>query len=128
MNIFEKAVRLKIRFASDRGLLSVEQLFDLKLPQLDVVAKAVNVSLKGVAEQSFISSAASNPNLVIFETQMELVKAVIAEKLAEVDAAKKRAENRRKKAELLEALDQKDSEERKNMSRDQIEKALADLD
>ena len=65
-NLFEIATRQKFTFPSPRGLLNVEQLWDLPLTSirpdgstrtdsvsLDTVARAVNTQLKAVTEETF---------------------------------------------------------------------------
>lgn len=46
INIFEKASRLKLTFATKRGHLSVEQLWDLPLKGTDVSLNSLAVGLK----------------------------------------------------------------------------------
>ena len=96
-NMFETATRSKLRFASSRGELSVEQLWDVPLRartgddfNLDAVAKAANKVLKGLTEESFVSTERT-PAVARAETALELIKYVIATKLAEEKAAAKRA-------------------------------------
>lgn len=44
--MFEKASRIKLRYSTNRGVLSVEDLWDLSLEQLDPIAINLNKSLK----------------------------------------------------------------------------------
>ena len=44
--MFEKASRMKLRFNTQRGVLSVEDLWDLPLIQLDNIAIALNKKLQ----------------------------------------------------------------------------------
>ena len=44
--MFEKAARLKLRFTSPSGVVSVEDLWDLSLTRLNKVAQHVNNELK----------------------------------------------------------------------------------
>jgi hypothetical protein len=110
-NKFEFATRNKLRFDSTRGLLSVEQLWDLPLRSkdgfdLDGVAKQVNKKLKDLTEESFVQIERS-PAQDSAEIALELVKYIISVKLAEEDEAKVRAANREKKQQLLRILAEK---------------------
>jgi len=52
-NIFEVAVKSKFRFEF-KGLISVEDLFDLNVRDLDSVFKTLNSQLKQVKEESLL--------------------------------------------------------------------------
>lgn len=106
MSIFEKAVKQKLRFSSDRGLLTVEDLYDLPLKgkavSLDNLAKAVNRQLKAEDEESFVDTASSaNTTLNL---QLDILKHVIAEKVAERDAATQAAAKKAQREQLENAL------------------------
>ena len=42
MSIFEQSSRFKLRFQTNKYLLATEDLWDLSLPIMDTLAKAVN--------------------------------------------------------------------------------------
>lgn len=132
MNIFEFAARNKLRFPSNRGIINVEQLWDLPLQSrdgfdLDQVAKAVNVELKAQGEESFVTTAPS-PNKLKLEAAMELVKYIIAAKLDLQEAARKRAARNAEREKLIAALADKEHEAIKGMDADAIKKRLVELD
>lgn len=54
--MFEKASRMKLRFNTQRGVLSVEDLWDLPLIQLDNIATALNKKLQESKTESFIKT------------------------------------------------------------------------
>lgn len=92
MNIFEKATREKFRYPSAKGQLTTEQLWELPLTaksgfSLDEVAKAVNAELKAVDTESFVATE-TNPAKATLETKLEIVKHVIAVRIADDRAAK----------------------------------------
>lgn len=132
MNLFEKASKEKIRFATAKGNLTVEQLWDLPLSSargglsLDGVARAVNAKLKEVSEESFVSTT-SNPEKSLYELQLEIVKHIIA--VRQDENAKKRTDAERKaEREHLEQLLLKKQDERLGqMSEDDIKARLAEL-
>ena len=111
MTIFEKATREKFRYPSAKGQLTTEQLWELPLTaksgfSLDDVAKAVNAELKAVATESFVATEA-NPAKATLETKLEVVKHVIAVRLAEDQAAKAAAAKKLEKEKLLAVLGRK---------------------
>ena len=59
-NIFEAATRKALRFATERGPVTVEQLWQMPLQaknlfDLDSVAKDCNAKVKSFAEESFVT-------------------------------------------------------------------------
>ena len=55
MNIFEMATRNKFRFPY-KGLISVEDLWDLSHVQLDSIYKNLNKEIKQTQEESLLSA------------------------------------------------------------------------
>ncbi|GIJ09746.1 hypothetical protein ACFFMR_02870 [Micromonospora andamanensis] len=111
MTIFEKATREKFRYPSTKGLLTTEQLWELPLTaksgfSLDDVAKAVNAELKAVDTESFVATE-TNPAKATLETKLEVVKHVIAIRIAEDQAAKAAAAKKLEKEKLLAVLGRK---------------------
>ena len=123
INMFEQATRLKLRFKSNNGNISTEDLWDLPLSQLDDIAKGLRKELRDT-EDSFIEEKKSNATL---ELRFEVVKHVITTKLAERDAKAKAKEVAARRQVLLEALEGKQQEALKNMSVEDIQKELATL-
>ncbi|GIE85520.1 hypothetical protein [Actinoplanes regularis] len=111
MTVFEKATREKFRYPSTKGLLTTEQLWELPLTaksgfSLDDVAKAVNAELKAIDTESFVATE-TNPAKATLETKLEVVKHVIAVRLAEDQAAKAAAAKKLEKEKLLAVLGRK---------------------
>ena len=126
-NIFETATRKKLRFPSDRGDLSTEQLWDLTLPDLDAIARDVNKALKGVTEESFLDTS-PHPDKPRFTLQLNILKHVIDVKQTEAQAMLDRAKRAEKRRKLTEALEVKDDQAIQKKSRAALEKELAELD
>lgn len=126
-NLFETATREKYRFVSTKGALTTEQLWDLKLEDLDGVARTINNELKSMSEESFISTR-SNPSKKHSENKLDLVKHVIGVKQAEDAVRASEAERRRQKARLAEALANKQDQKLANMTEEQIRAELDKLD
>lgn len=114
MNL-EQAARLKYRFPSTKGALTVEQLWDLPLQSktgfdLDTVARDINRELKEQAEDSFVTPA-NNTLKNELVNKLEIVVHVINTKQAENaalrDASARKAERERLN-EILHMRTQKD--------------------
>lgn len=131
MNIFEQASKKKIRFNSNRGDLTVEQLWDMPLQSksgfdLDTIAKEVNRGIKASSEESFVTTKASSATTTL-ELQLEVLKHIIAVKIEAAASAAKRTENEARRAKLIEALENKQNSELNNMSTEDILKELEKL-
>lgn len=130
-NMFEYAARHKLRFASARGALSAEQLWDVPLRSkdgfdLDAVAKEANRHLKAMTEESFVATERT-PAHEKAEISLELVKRVIAVKIDEEAAAKRRAENRAEKEKLLAILAEKQNGKLSELSERELQRRIAAL-
>ena len=124
--MFEKASRIKLRFATTKGLLSVEDLWDLSLQSLDSIAKGVNKQVKESQEESFITTRSkSNTEL---ELSLEILKHVIKVKLEEKEA-KEQASLRKAELETLRQLKaEKATETLKSLSEEEIDARIAALE
>lgn len=125
MNIFEQATRRKVRFATAKGEISIEQLWDVPLTSkngfdLDAVAKAVHADLKASGEESFVSST-YNPAKAGHELKMEVVKHVIAVKLAEQQEAATALARKHEKEKLLQILANKQDQQLQTLSIEEIQ-------
>ena len=132
MNLFEIATRKKIRFASLKGELSVEQLWELPLTSrggvdLDTLAKAINKELKEQAEESFVTTS-TNPRRGELETKLEILKHIIKVKQDEAAAATKRVANQQERRKLEDLLARKNEQELEGLTTEEIQKKLAALD
>lgn len=127
-NIFEIAVRAKLRFATARfASVSVEDLFDLPLRELDEVAKGINRLINAEKEESFLSQ---NKNSVRkdLELKLEILKHIIGVKeteTAERVAAQNKAIQRQKLIDDLAAAEQREQQAK---TPEQLRAELAALD
>jgi len=131
MDIFEKTSRMKYRFPSPKGDLTIEHLWDLPLQarggcDLDTVARTVNAELKSVTEESFVETR-PNPKKGELEDKLTLVKHVIATKIAENKARVEAAGRQEKIRKLEDALAKKGDAALDAMSSEQIAAELAAL-
>lgn len=136
MNIFEQATRKKLRFASAKGELTVEQLWDLPLlitgntrdvrVDLDTVARMVNHELKAQTEESFVE-AKTNHLKALLELKMEIVKHIIADKLEAAEKARKALDDRAERERLMEVLRRKQDQALEDLSPEEIQKRLEAL-
>ena len=123
--LFETATRNKMRFPF-RGMISVEDLWDLSLTNLDSVFKTLNAEAKKSEEESLLETKSKENEEL--SNKIEIVKYIVNIKLEE----KKTRENARKNAEmkqrLLEIKAKRQDAALENLSDEDLDKMLAELD
>ena len=87
--IFEYATRNKVRFPFE-GMISVEDLWDLSLTNLDSIYKTLNKQVKQSEEESLLSTKASVDTEL--EVQIAIVKHIVAQHDAELTQESKAGE------------------------------------
>ncbi|MBU5333561.1 hypothetical protein KQI61_15280 [Anaerocolumna aminovalerica] len=123
-NKFEVATRTKMRFPF-KGQISVEDLWDLSVQNLDSIFKVLNSQVKQVKEESLLNTKTKEDE--VLELQIEIVKYIVQVKLEE-DAAKLKAkENREKKQKLYSILAAKQEADLQNKSAEEIQKMIDEL-
>ena len=124
MENFMLALKTGLRFQF-RGNLTTEDLFSLSLTDLDALYKSLKRQLRSNEEESLLDEA--NPADAETRLKIEIVKAIVADKLADRDAVKARVEKAAQKQKLLEVLARKQDASLEQMTEDQIKAALAAL-
>ena len=132
MSIFEQAIRSKLRFSTTKGLLTVEDLWDLPLVSmsgaqvnLDDLARVAYKEMEESACQSFVQKASK-----ISETaklKFDIIKHIIDVRLAERDAAIERSEKAVKKQRILELIATKEDESLAGKSLEELQKLAGEL-
>lgn len=123
-NIFEFASRNKVRFPF-KGMISVEDLWDLSLTNLDSIYKTLNKQVKQSEEESLLSTKASVDTEL--EVQIAIVKHIVSVKLAEKEAAEKASVKKAQKQKIMSIIATKQDEALHNSSIDDLKKMLDEL-
>ena len=131
VSLFEQATRQKLRFPSNRGELTVEDLWTMPLQSksgfdVDTVAKTVNVKIKELSEDSFVSTKPSKA-LAQQQLMLDVIKRVIAVRLAEAAAKEKRVAQKAERVRLEALLESRQQAEEANLTQEQILAKLAAL-
>lgn len=128
---FEKASRLKLRFDTPRGQLTVEDLWDLPLtsttnkPNLDEVAKSLHRELRATAEATSFVTPAAPSHTDTLQLGFDIVKHVIDVRIAERDKALEATKRRETKQKILEIVAAKEDESLRGKSLEEL-KAMAE--
>lgn len=123
-NMFEVATRSKMRFPY-KGQISVEDIWDLSLPALDSVFKALNSQMKQVKEESLLSTKSKADETL--ELQIQIVKYIVSVKLAEKEKREKAAEKSAQRQKIMEIMAKKKDESLESASMEDLQKMLAEL-
>lgn len=124
-NIFEYAVRNKVRFPF-KGMISVEDMWDLSLINLDSIYKVLNKQVKQSEEESLLKTKTSVDEEL--EVQLAIVKHIVYVKLAEKEAAEKAIAKKEQKQKIMSIIATKENEALQNSSIDDLKKMLDELD
>ena len=123
-NIFEVASRMKIRFAY-RGMITVEDLWDLSVQELDRIFQKLNKALKESKEESLLKPQDKEDSELAIA--VAIVRHIVEVKLAEAAIALAAVERKAKKQKILTILADKQDDSLRNMSSEDLTKMLEDL-
>lgn len=130
MPLFERASREKLRFQTNRGPLSAEDLWDIPLTSKN------GVSLNAIAQELHHQLASATPSFVEgagkavdskLQLAMDLVLRVIEVRQAEAKVKSEAAAKAAQKQKLLEILGQKKDEELQGLTAEELEARIAAL-
>lgn len=129
-NIFEQATRQKVRFTLpdksnivSRVGLSTEDLWDLSLEQLDLIAQNLDNLLRNAPTKSFVKDLISQ-DPEHNQLKLDLVIAVIEYKKAAKAKAAERLQSEQRKLLAREALANKESALFSTMSKEELQKII----
>ena len=124
-NMFEIATRTKMRFPF-KGMISVEDLWDLSVQNLDKVFKTLNSQRKEAQEESLLQEKTSADK--VLDTQIEIVKYIVNVKLEEQAERIEANKNKEKRQKIMALMAKKDDEALESMSREELQKMLDELE
>ena len=123
-NIFEYATRNKVRFPF-KGMISVEDLWDLSLVNLDSIYKMLNKQVKQSEEESLLNTKTDVDTEL--EVQIAIVKHIVSVKLEEQNAREQAAAKKVQKQKIMAIIASKEDEALHNSSVDDLKKMLDEL-
>lgn len=113
--MFEKISRIKLRFETSQGMLTVEDLWDIPLTSargranLDDIARGLSKKLKDTETESFVVKVPKADEAA--QLAFDLVKHIIEVRLAENEAAQLAKTNKEKKQRILALIAKKENEQ-----------------
>ena len=122
--MFEVATRMKMRFPF-KGQISVEDLWDLSVRELDNIFKTLNAQIKKSQEESLLATKSREDE--ILSMQIEIVKYIVETQLAEEEAIRQSIELKKEKQKIMELISAKEDEDLRNKSVDELRAMLNEL-
>ena len=123
-NLFEIAVRNRYRFPY-KGMVSVEDLWDLSVGDLDSIFKTLNRQKKASDEDSLLVAKTSEDS--VLANKIDIVKYIVSVKLEEAERHRAEAENRIQREKILRIMAKKQDAALEDMDMNQLEAELAKL-
>lgn len=124
-DLFKIAVKNKYRFTY-KGVQTVEDLWDLSVEELDKIYKTLKNKQKSEAEESLLTTASKEDKEL--NNKIEIIKTIVADKLSDKEKAVKAAERRAKNRRILEIMADKQEDELKSKSLDELKAMLEEDD
>jgi len=123
MVMFEKASKMKLRFACDKGNLTTEDLWDLTDKDLDKMYIDLAKGKKSDETESLINPH-EDKTLIL---KLEIVKHIFTVKREEAKASKDKIETKRQNDRILEIIAKKSDAELEGKSVEELQ-AMVDAD
>lgn len=126
--LFEMASQMKFRYPY-KGQITTEDLWDLKMDQLDIVYKALNKELKAIDGDSLIATKSADDGVKAndLRNKIEIVKYIFNHKQQAAELHRMATANAAEKQKILGILADKENDALRNMSKDDLLKRLAEL-
>ena len=123
--MLEVAIRNKFRF-NFRGLISVEDLWDLSVQNLDLIFKELNSQIKQVKEESLLGAKTQQDKEL--DIKIDIIKHIVSTKLEETENRAKSKEIKEQKQKVMEIISAKKDASLENKSVEELEKMLNELE
>jgi len=122
MENYKLATRQKLRFQTNKGLLSTEQLWDLSLEELDALAVSLETEHAQSAKRSFLTRTSVKDKIA--KLRFDVVLDVLNTKAAEQEKASEEREVREHNKKIIALIAEKQDESLKGKSIKQLEAML----
>lgn len=122
--MFEFATRSKMRFPF-KGQISVEDLWDLRVEDLDTVFKSLKKQVKQTKEESLLATKITEDT--ILDTQIAIVKYIFDAKVQETNARLLEKKRKEQKQKIMSILATKQEQELQNKSVEELQKMFDEI-
>ena len=121
-DLFKIAAKKKYRF-NYKGQITVEDLWDLNVEEIDKIYKNLKAQQKNAQEESLLQSVSKEDK--ILSNKIEIVKVIVADKLAAKERVQKAAQQKAQNQRILEIMADKQDAALKEKSLEELQAMLA---
>ncbi|MEQ6355178.1 hypothetical protein ABNX05_11165 [Lysinibacillus sp. M3] len=121
VNLFEKAVKGKYRFQF-KGIITVEDLWDLSVQNLDSIFKSLNTELKQVSEESLLQTKSSADEEL--ENKIAIIKYIVEVKVREANKKTQEKAQREQREKILEIIEAKQNQDLQDKTIEELQAML----
>lgn len=125
MDIFKYAVKNKLRF-NYKGVCTIEDLYDIPLTSLDRMYGELKKQQKGFGEDSLLNKKSSEEKEV--GIKIEIIEAIVADRLADIDKAKRAQQTRDRNRRIAEIIADKEDASLREMSLEDLKAMITSDD
>ena len=122
--MYKQAAKLKLRFSTNRGLVSVEQLFELSMTDIANAIKAVKKILKTTDDDELAFLESTRTVDVENQLRFNILKDVYLTKKEENEAARTAFENKEFNQKILAIIADKEEDSLKGKSIDELKSMI----
>jgi hypothetical protein len=121
-DLFKLATKKKYRF-NYKGSITVEDLWDLSVEDLDKIYKDLKAKQKNASEESLLQTVSKEDK--VLANKIEIIKTIVSDKLAAQERAKKAAEQKAQNQRILEIMADKQDAALKEKSLEELQAMLS---
>ncbi len=122
MNNFKEVSKQKLRISTSKGLLSIEQLWDLSLTELDTLAVSLQEEHEKSGKKSFLTKTTAKDKIA--KLKFDVVLEVLIDKNDEAQALSEAKEIKEHNQKIIQLISEKQDESLKGKSIKQLEAML----
>lgn len=120
--MYKEGIRKKLRFTTSKGNLTIEQLYDLSINELDTLAVTLDGEYENSKQKSFVVKRSSKNKDI--KLAFDIVLDILNTKLEEAEEAKNAAERKANNERIFEIIASKEQKALENKSIAELKKML----
>lgn len=120
--MYKEAAKQKLRFSTNRGSLTTEQLWDLSLTDLDTLAVSLEAEHKESGKKSFLVTKSIKDKVA--KLRFDIVLDILTTKVEEAEELKQKKDRKERNQKILGLIAEKQDESMKKKSVKELQNML----